>query len=372
MEFIEKLRYLASNDFSIVSCSEEEQELYHAAKAFLLSNEEQAGDIAKKLFHAAAGKDVKDTAVSLILNLLVWQERFDELSLFGIPRNPGEAAAISLYNVKETKASLTKNVDCLDLRPSEVGWAIITVNINGHEIDLMVDTGAGITVINETTAEQCGIALTDIIDEALEAQDANENKMVLPTAIIDSISIGESTFNKKLCMVIPDAALDFGEVKINGTVGWELIKQLKWVFNFGEGKVYISSSMSENVCRNMAYDSFPLVRVTINGKQMTMGLDTGATTTMLGKSMTDNFIGMEQSTITSGAAGGYKDEACLIIPEIEIGIGDGVVLLENHSLITDSEKSKSGFFITPGILGIDIAQRKVLTLDYLNHHISIC
>jgi len=158
MEFIKKLRYLSCDDLITAKCSEEERNLYHAAKAFLSSDEERAEDIAKKLFHSAAGEEVKDTAVSFMLNLLIWQDRFDELSLYGIPRNQSEAADISLYNVKATKAELTNNIDRLDLRPSEVGWAIITANINGCEIDLVVDTGAGITVINETTAKQCGVA----------------------------------------------------------------------------------------------------------------------------------------------------------------------------------------------------------------------
>jgi predicted aspartyl protease len=368
---IEKLRYLASTDFATTDFSDEEKELYHVAKTFLLSDEAQAEKNAIKLFHTTTNNEIKGIAGSFILNLLVWQERFDELSLYGIPRNQQEAAAISLYNVKETKAELTKKVDCLDLQPSEVGWAIVTVDINGHKVDLMVDTGAGITVINESTATQCGVVLSDTINEALEAQDSLENKLVLPTAMIDSILIGESTFAKKLCMVIPDSALDFGDVKINGTIGWELIRQLKWVFKFEEGKVYVSSPALESVCRNMAYDMFPIVRVEIAGKIMYMGLDTGATTTMFGKSMEGNYDNMEQSSTKSGGAGGYKEEASIVIPEIEIDFGEGSVLLNNINLVTDNEKSKSGFFITPGILGIDIAQRNTFTLDYFNRHISV-
>ena len=354
-----------------MNCSEEEQELYRAAKAFLLSEEEQAEEYAKKLFHAATSEEVKDTAASLIFNLLMWQERFDEFSLYGIPRNQGEAAEISLYNVKDAKADLTNQIDCLDLWPSEVGWAIITVSINGYDIDLVVDTGAGITVINETTAKQCGVVLDGAVDEALEAQDAHNDKIVLPTATIDNISIGESKFSKKSCLVIPDSALDFGEVKMNGTVGWELIRQLKWVFDFGEGKVYVNSPKIENVTRNMAYDSYPLVRVLINGKQMNMGLNTGATSTMFGKSMVENISEMKQATVKTGAAGGYREDTCHKIPELEIGIGERTVRLENLSLLTDREHSSIGFFITPGILGIDIARRNILTIDYFNRHLSI-
>ena len=172
-------------------------------------------------------------------------------------------------------------------------------------------------------------------------------------------------------MVIPDSALDFGDVKINGTIGWELIRQLKWEFNFEKQKVYISAPKKEDVCRNMAYDSFPLVRVSIDSKQQFMGLDTGANTTMFGKVMKDNFENLEQSSVTSGAASGYKDNNSLVIPELNIGIGEGKVLLKNLNLLTDDEKSKSGFFITPGILGMDIARHNILTIDYFNRHISV-
>jgi len=189
--------------------------------------------------------------------------------------------------------------------------------------------------------------------------------------MIDSISIGGSKFTNKLCMVIPDSALDFGEVKIYGTIGWELIKHLKWAFDFTEGKVYVSSPKNENVFRNMAYDSYPLVRVSINGKQMNMGLDTGATATMFGKAMMNNFGEMARTTIKTGAAGGYRENDSFIIPELEINIGERSVNLINLNLLTENEHSKSGFFITPGVLGIDIARRNVLTVDYFNRHLSV-
>ena len=153
--FLEDLRYLASVDFSTANCSDEEKALYNAANAFLLSDEKQAEYIANKVFNTTINEEYKNIAVSLLLNILLWQNRFDELSLYGIPRNQGEAAAISLYNVKETKVNLSSKIDCLDLQPFEIELAIVTVNINGHDVDLMVDTGAGITVINETTVSKC-------------------------------------------------------------------------------------------------------------------------------------------------------------------------------------------------------------------------
>jgi len=372
MTFFEKLRCLAQNDFSASAYSEEENELYLAAKAFLLSDEVQVEAIVKKLFKTASD-EIKSIAVSLIPNILMQQERFEALSEYDIPRNDGEAAAISLYNVKETRMDLTEGTDCLDLLPNEMGWAVVTVKINGHDINLMVDTGAGITVINETTANKCGVIRVNTVDKALEAQDANSNKIVLPTAMIDEISIGTSVFSNKICMVIPDNALDFGTAKINGTIGWELINKLKWVFNFKEKKVFVSKPKPENVCKNMSYDAFPMVRVEINNKQMYMGLDTGANATMFGKSMINNInvSNMAKSSIKVGAAGGYNDFDTFIIPDIKIKVGEGTAHLKKLYLLTDSEKSKSGFFITPGIIGMDIAQQGVLTLNYFNRHICI-
>ena len=104
---------------------------------------------------------------------------------------------------------------------------------------------------------------------------------------------------------------------------------------------------------------------------MFMGLDTGGNMTKFGKVMTSNFDGLQKTTITSGAAGGSREEDCLIIPKMEINIGNGSVLLTNTKILKDMENTKSGFFVTPGILGIDIAQRSTLIIDYFNRYISV-
>jgi len=367
MTFIEKIRYLANADFTVSSCDKEEKELYHAARAFLLSDEAEAEKIAKQLFKIATNADIKNIATSLILNLYTWQGRFDELAEYGIPRSPEEAVAIALYNVKNTTAKLTSKTDCLELIHSKVGWAIAVVNINGVDVELMIDTGAGITVINETTAKKCGISS----NEAIESQDALGNKMSIPGAMIDKISIGESEFCNKMCMVIPDNAIDFGEVKINGTIGWELICQLKWEINFKENKAYVTAPKKENVLRNMAYDFFPLVRTTVNGQQVSLGLDTGATATKFGAIMKDSFGNIKQTSIKSGGAGGYREEEAFIIPKIELSFDETEIYMENISVSVEHECSKSGIFITPGILGIDIAKGRTLTIDYHNRHLAI-
>jgi predicted aspartyl protease len=369
MEFIEQLRYLPSAEFPKSDCTEEERKLYDAAKTFLASDEAQAEEIAKQLFQSTENEEVKSAAASLLFHLLVWQERFDEITDYGIPRNQEEAVAVSLFNTtKKMTAKLTDKTDCLELVPSSVGWAVATVNINGHNVDLMIDTGAGITVINESIANKCGV----VMDSGnVDSKDAIGNDLSLPTATLAQISIGNSKFINKRCMVIPDSALDFGEVKINGTIGWELIKQLKWVFDLAKGSAFVSAPKPSDVKRNMAYDAFPLVSVEIEGKKMTVGLDTGATTTRFGKSMSVEFPDTSKSTQQISGAGGSMEDSVCIVPKVNIAIDGGVVSLKDVSISENNECSKSGFFITPGILGIDIAKESVLTLDYFNRHISI-
>jgi hypothetical protein len=165
--------------------------------------------------------------------------------------------------------------------------------------------------------------------------------------------------------------LEFEVGKINGTVGWEVICQLKWEIDFNNRKVTLAAPTHEDVIRNMVCDFFPMVTVSVNNKQMTLCLDTGANTTRLGAVLSGYFSEYEESTMETLAAGSERKERVHVIPEVHFSVGEGAVKLSKVDLAVDNECTKSKFFITPGIIGSDIAMNSIMTIDWFNRHFSI-
>jgi hypothetical protein len=165
--------------------------------------------------------------------------------------------------------------------------------------------------------------------------------------------------------------IDFGEHKINGTVGWELICKLKWVIDYRNKIAYISVPRKENVVNNMLCDYFPMTRAKINNKYFILGLDTGANKTRFGSIMKDYFKDFKQATVKTEGAGSFIEENTYIIPEVDIFLENALIKLEDLNLTLEDYCNKSQFYITPGILGNDIINGKALTIDFYNRLLSI-
>jgi len=368
MDFITKVRHLTYNDFTVSDYSDDEKDLYHASKAFLASDEKQAEEIAKKIYLSTADMEIKNTVRHFLYCLLVRQERFSELPQFDIPNNTEEEIVISLLSSLDTTAKTTNNYDCLELLPHPFEQLFITVQINSVDVVMLIDTGCQLTTISETTAQKCNITANT---DATDSYNTYGEKISVYIAPVNCLSIGKSTFYNSACTVVPDSMITIDDVTIDGILGWETISKLKWEFDMKQKKVIISAPKNADLIRNLVYDQFLMVTVNVDGKKMTMGMDTGASHTQFGTVLSDIFSDCEEENITTSGAGSSREERVYVIPRVSLSIGDGAVQLENVNMLADYESCASKFFITPGVLGFDIAKDKTMTIDWFNRHLSV-
>lgn len=251
---------------------------------------------------------------------------------------------------------------------------VIQVQINGHDIFLLIDTGFLITAVTESTAKRCGISVKENV---LEAGSPLGSSATSQFANIDALNIAGNEFLNKSCMIIPDAALDFHESypdlpPIYGMIGWEIIRKLKWTIDFRNRRVLIESPKKQSITKNMCCDFFPMIRVKINNKNVVLGLDTGASITHFGKCIRPLFGGLEKTIKTSGGVGAtqYEEEGS-VIPELRLSVGETEIMLENTFAYDDREYSLSKTFLLPGVLGKDIAKNSLLIIDYENRSLAI-
>ncbi len=103
-------------------------------------------------------------------------------------------------------------------------------------MDLLFDTGSMVTVLSEGIARKCGVNI-DSQQSTLEGQDAAGNILNPIPSQINNIKINGIEIINKTCLLLPDEMLEFGidesgkVRRIDGTIGWDIIKDFKWTIN---------------------------------------------------------------------------------------------------------------------------------------------
>ncbi|MCL2247327.1 MAG: retroviral-like aspartic protease family protein [Lentimicrobiaceae bacterium] len=361
------------SDFDITGCSNEQKQLYEAAKAFLRADEKTAEEILRNLHGSTQNAEIKGYATDLLFPLLLWQDRFNDLVQFNIPRNDEEEQQINVYDTKNMTVVLSQIPKDLPMPPAMADLPAVCVQINGVDVELLIDTGAMLTMVSESVAKKCGIIISD---KSVEAETPLENTITTQYATIDSFMVGNSEFKNKSCVVVPDSAYDTGDPEIpqiNGKIGWEIIKNLCWTINYRDRCVRIEASKAENKPQNMCCDFFPMVNVKIDNKNVVMGLDSGAGATQFGKCMNHFFDveKLERFTTETFATGTVEEISGAIIPCIEAYMSSILFIINNAVLYPEREYSLSKTFVQSGVLGSDIANGKTLVIDYPNRNLSI-
>ncbi len=374
MSFIENVKRLCITDFPEEGLTEEQITIRKAVKLFLDSNEEQSEILLRDLLAVPCDKEIKNTAAELLFAILIWQDRFDELSALGFPRNEEEAEQIDMYDIRDTEFLLSPEAAIVDM--PEFPWIqpLMTVQINGMSNKFLVDTGAMATIVTASVVERCGLTIEE---KNIDVAAATEGAMATQTARIDKLELGKSIIKNKRCVIIPDEALDFSSVggpKIDGLIGWEIIKHLYWEIDYQNRKVKVRASIQENIKRNMCCDFFPMVKIAINGcETIVTGFDTGGTVTNFGKSTVGRFPGAEKSEREMMGVGQSEPSiySGYVVLKLPIDIGGAQITLQDAFVLSDSEYSKGRTLVQAGALGSDAAIGKVLVIDYQNRHLSI-
>ena len=374
MSFIENVKRLCVTDLPEEGLTEEQKILRRAVKSFIDSDEEQSEKLLRELLLVSNDDEIRNTAEELLYALLTWQDRFDELKTLGLPKDEEDVKIMGMYDIRDTEFLLSSELTEANMPEFSVITPIMTVQLNGKCIDLLIDTGAMLTVVTKSVAERCGLMIEE---KTLDAAGAMGDAVTVQTARIDEFTIGKSIIKNKKCMIIPDEAFDFSAVggpKFDGVIGWEIIKRLYWEIDFPNRKIKVRAPYQEDVERNMCCDFYPMVKVGINDNEtIVVGFDTGGVGTAFGKSMVGRFCGAEKTKTQMSGVGQSEisEYEGYMISNLLVKIGGTQVTLSDAFVFSDREYSQSRTLVQAGGLGSDTAAGKVLVIDYQNRHMSI-
>ncbi len=263
-----------------------------------------------------------------------------------------------------------------NLKMSAVKFAnlyFIDVIIHGIQATLMFDTGASITVLNETTARLAdGITAAASIKAGGSAGNIGEYQ----TVILNSIKLGGHEIEDAEVLVVPDEVLDFGvdeegnTFTADGFLGWDIISKFKWTID-GINKTFrIENSTYSKQLQNLTWGNFPLIETVWKSEKILLGFDSGHTESMLDVKMADKLENLKSVIDSTQGADGEITEDAYVAEEFRFKICDTTVTLSNL-IILKREIYGQGNNHMMGLLGADIVQNRQWVIDFPNKHFEI-
>jgi predicted aspartyl protease len=259
----------------------------------------------------------------------------------------------------------------LEITPDKAGLNQVPVQIDGHRLEAIIDTGAAFSTISASTAERLGIQM---LSQGVSVGSSTEKAVGTRLGIARQLRIGNALLTKVVFIVLPDAALTFanGAYKINAIIGLPVfialgrIEVAKPDFVYGTARE-VSAGHAPQATPDMVLSGLePLILVRLAGtsEPLRMVLDTGSNVTVFNHNLAVDapalVAGLEQHAFRLGGAGGVGiDRKALRLPATTLMIGGRSFELKDVSVTSDGQSGSDGS------IGQDVVgQGSRMTLDF--------
>jgi len=252
----------------------------------------------------------------------------------------------------------------LELQKDMAGLDNITVSAGGDTLGFIFDTGANLSTICLSVAENMGM---EIIPAEIQVGSITGEKVTAQLAVCHQMSIGRVLVENVVFLVLPDDQLSFPQIgyKIYGILGYPVLEAFGEIQITRNGNMIIPKEYSSfSGPSNMAMDGMtPLI--CLEGDPYTF--DTGADHTMLYAAYyQDNREIIEESCtpekVTFGGAGGIREFDGFVIDKTFDILGKEIVVKGIHLLKDKIKESETVY----GNIGQDVMgqfQKMILNFD---------
>lgn len=250
---------------------------------------------------------------------------------------------------------------------------LINIEINGYRITMIFDTGASMTVINESAFKKA-----DVIRNGKEVKSAGNlgEKFISNTKVIKEIVMGNHRIMHPEVVVLEDSKLNFGHdefgnaLQVDGFLGWDIIKKFSWIIDRINNEIGISTSSHTTNDTNIFWDNMPIVPVMIDNDSCFFGLDTGNTESMLGKNFDTSLSKTYYEKDLIVGIDGKEEVEVKKLEALNVSISNINIELNNLTVL-DRDVFPTTHYKVQGLLGSDLIENRVLRLDYRNGFFSI-
>ena len=383
VSYWEALSDLHPNDAIDAARTSAEREFAEALGDLMSGNIETAEGRFAKLRQNASDSIIRAGSRVVYTATLQYQEKWQILSALKKEQvqktEQHDKASIELWadafsNVPAKKFTFRSSQSRVLMSMSAVGTPLIPVKIGGKEYNFWLDTGSSLTMLASDVAHDLNIQ--PLVSDTLEIVTSTGRVKAQPV-LIPQLQVGPLVVDYAPSMIVDQAMMQMREpesmmlakqVKIDGIIGFDIIRQLDLELDYGEGVIKLrdpSTSRPDND-RNMFWVGLPVIRMSsVDGLPLHFGLDTGAQVTFVTETLLDK-LQLTPARVESRRVGGLGGEVSMRAPVMP----DVRLLVRGYPLIFRGAAVRAPVYQVlaslDGVLGGDIWNSGVVRIDMTN------
>ena len=349
-----------------------------------------AGDIEKaegrfgKLRISAADSVIRAGSRVVYTATLQYQEKWQTLAaLKSEPVQPfadvHDLASIELWadafkNMPAKVFTFRSSTGRLQMAITAVGTPLVPVKIQKRDYNFWLDTGSSLTMLASDVAGDLGI--TPLVKDTLEIVTSTGRVRAQP-ALIPQLVIGPLAVDNAPAMIVNETMMQMREprpsgptspVKIDGIIGFDIIRQLDMELDYGDGILRLRNPASSrpDADRNMFWVGLPVIRImSTDGIPLHFGLDTGAQLTFVTETLLDK-LQLQPARMESRRVGGLGGEVSLrapVLPDLKVLVRGFPILFRGAFVRAPVYQVLASL---DGVLGGDVWNSGIVRIDMTN------
>jgi hypothetical protein len=257
---------------------------------------------------------------------------------------------------------------------SAVGTPLVPVTIAGKEYNFWLDTGSSLTMLASDVARDLG--KQPLVADTLEIVTSTGRVKASP-AVVPQLQIGQLVVQNAPTMIVDQTMMQMREprpidraapVKIDGIIGFDIIRQLDLEMDYGEATIRLRNPTTarHDTERNMFWVGLPVVKLmSTDGIPLHFGLDTGAQVTFVTETLLDK-LQMSPARTESRRVGGLGGEISLrapVLPDLKVLVGNFPILFRGAVVRAPVYQVLASL---DGVLGGDVWNSGIVRIDMTN------
>jgi len=262
----------------------------------------------------------------------------------------------------------------LPMSVSAVGTPLVPVRIGEKLYNFWLDTGSSLTMLASDVARDLNVL--PLVSDTLEIVTSTGRVKAQPS-LIPQLQIGQVVVQNAPTMIVDETLMRMSEprpiersqpVKIDGIIGFDIIRQLDLEVDYGESILRLrnpASSRPESD-RNMFWVGLPVIRLESgDGIALHFALDTGAQQTFVTETLLDK-LQLEAARIESRRVGGLGGEISLrapVLPDLRVWVRGYPILFRGAVVRAPVYQVLASL---DGVLGGDVWNSGIVRIDMTN------
>jgi aspartyl protease len=384
LSYWEALAELHPVDAIAAARTETEREFAEALGNLMSGDLENAERRFNKLRREATDSVIRTGSRVIYTATLQYQEKWQTLAtLRQDPSEPradrSDKASIELWanafkNVPPKTFTFRSSTMRLPMLMSAVGTPLVPVRIGDNDYNFWLDTGSSLTMLSSDVASE--LKVVPLVPDTLEIVTSTGRVKAHP-ALVRQLQIGQLVVQNAPAMIVDETLMQMSElrpmerkppVKIDGIIGFDIIRELDIEVDYGESTMRIRNpAMSRpETDRNLFWVGLPIVKlVSGDGIPLHFGLDTGAQQTFVTETLLIR-LSMEAARMESRRIGGLGGEVSLrapVLPDLRVWVR-GFPLMFRGAVVRAPVYQVLASL--DGVLGGDVWNSGVVRIDMKN------